>query len=173
MDPTLTASTPQVPEYQREKLEAAILFFLKGANNGHLGKTKLMKMLYYADFDHMERHGSPITGARYVKMPQGPVPRKAFAVLDEMELSRKIISEKREVGRYTQTKYEPLVEPSLSTLDSDELRTLKRVALQWADEPLSRIVSATHGESPWLSVGMGEVIPYDLARFRSALNMNF
>ena len=161
-------------EYRPEKLEAAILFFIDRANNGYLGKTKLMKLLYYADFDHVERYGVPITGAHYRKRPQGPVPDKAFELLDQMasDNDRRITVEPRGVGPHMQYRYQVLVEPDLHIFTPPERATLEQVVARWEYEPLSRIVAATHSEAPWLAVRMGEEIPYSLAHFRSSLNAN-
>lgn len=158
--------------YAPDKLEAAILFFIDRANNGHLGKTKLMKLLYYADFDHMERYGKPITGARYCKLEQGPVPAEALDRLERMAVQRKIRVEQRSLGSYSQFRYESEIEPDLSLFSESEKETLKHVVDRWAHEPLSRIVAATHAEAPWLSVRLGEHIPYSLAHYRSSLNLN-
>ncbi len=157
-------------EYDPEKLEAAILFFIERANNGHLGKTKLMKLLYYADFDHMERYGEPITGARYRKFDQGPVPGEALDLLKDMEVQGKISVEQRDLGLHTQFRYRSEIEPDLSLFSESEMATLKQVVDRWAHEPLSRIVAATHAEAPWLSVRLGDHIPYSLAHYRSSLN---
>jgi hypothetical protein len=63
--------------YSADKMQQVILFFLERINNVHLGRTKLMKLLYYVDFDHYERHGRTVTGAAYRKLPHGPVPQEA------------------------------------------------------------------------------------------------
>lgn len=160
-------------QYRPEKLEAAILFFLRRANNGHMGKTKLMKLLYYADFDHMERYGHPITGAHYRKLDQGPVPVEAFDLLTQMELEGKIRSEKRDLGPYTQFRYEAMEKPKKSLFEHSEVETLERVGERWENEPLNRIVAATHAEAPWLSVRMGEMIPYRLAYYRRSLGSDW
>lgn len=164
------AQTASDSDYDPEKLEAAILFFLERANNGHLGKTKLMKLLYYADFDHVERYGSPITGARYRKLDQGPVPNEAFDLLTQMAVWGTITVEQRETGPYVQYRYEARQDPDLSVFGPTEIETLRRVAARWGGESLSSIVSATHAEAPWLSVRMGQEIPYNLAHYRSSLN---
>ena len=39
------------------------------------GATKLNKVLYFADFAHVRRHGRPISGAEYQKLAHGPAPR--------------------------------------------------------------------------------------------------
>lgn len=169
----MVTNNPQLPRsrstYQKEKLEASILFFLKKANNGHLGKTKLMKLLYYADFDHAEQYGDPITGARYRKLSQGPVPIEAMNLLDEMAAEGKINVDECPSGPYKQFRYEALEEPNLNVFSDSELAILEQVVARWRDEPLSRIVAATHDEMPWLSVSMNEEIPYQLAQYRKSL----
>lgn len=158
--------------YDPEKLEAAILFFIERANNGHLGKTKLMKLLYYADFDHMERYGEPITGARYRKCDQGPVPCEALDILQNMEVQGKIRVEQHDRGLYVQFRYQSMSKPNLELFSDSEMATLEQVVDRWGHEPLSRIVAATHAEAPWLSVRLREIIPYSLAHYRSSLSLD-
>ncbi len=155
--------------FDREKLEEAILFFLDRANNGHLGKTKLMKLLYYADFDHAEQYGEPITGATYRKYPQGPVPVEASGVLDEMTRSGTIEVEERSSGPYTQFRFAALRHPNVQVFGDTELAILDDVVTRWEYVPLNSIVAATHAEAPWLAVGLHEDIPYHLAHYRRSL----
>ena len=54
------------------KLFNAILFFCKG----RVLKTKLNKLLFYADFKHFKEYAVSITGARYARIPFGPAPDK-------------------------------------------------------------------------------------------------
>jgi len=164
---------PTNPRYDRDKLKAAILYFLKRANNDHLGKTKLMKLLYYADFDHAERFGVPITGARYRKLPQGPVPMEAMQLLDELIAQHPhgaVKPEQRSSGPYVQNRYEALEEPDLDVFSESERLVLEQVVTRWEYEPLNAIVAATHAEAPWLAVSMNEMIPYHLASYRSSLS---
>ena len=71
--------------YTEEKLQQVILYFLEHINNVHLGRTKLMKLLYFVDFDHYEAHGVPVTGATYRKLPHGPYPDKVEKLIQMME----------------------------------------------------------------------------------------
>ena len=68
-----------------EKLQQVILYFLEHINNVHLGRTKLMKLLYFVDFDHYEAYGKSITGATYRKLPHGPYPDKGEKLIKRME----------------------------------------------------------------------------------------
>src|SRR5437879_12155223 len=75
----------QPHKFSEEKLQQVILYFLEHINNVHLGRTKLMKLLYFVDFDHYEAHGQFITGATYRKLPHGPYPDKIERVIGQME----------------------------------------------------------------------------------------
>src|SRR4029077_11187228 len=70
--------------YSEEKLQQVILYFLEHINNVHLGRTKLMKLLYFVDFDHYEAHGQSVTGATYRKLPHGPYPDKVEKLIEKM-----------------------------------------------------------------------------------------
>src|SRR3972149_5448628 len=66
--------------FQLSKIFNAIIFFCKG---GAL-KTKLNKLLFYADFKHFKEYTVSITGTRYAHVPFGPAPdyfNHYFAVL--------------------------------------------------------------------------------------------
>src|SRR5947207_7601192 len=90
---TLTAQSARVfivlvkrgeSKYSEEKLQQVILYFLEHINNVHLGRTKLMKLLYFVDFDHAEKYGRPVTGAVYRKLPHGPYPKDAEKLIARM-----------------------------------------------------------------------------------------
>jgi hypothetical protein len=57
------------------------------------GKTKLVKLLYLADFGSFREYGIPITGHRYIAMPNGPFPDDLNALLDDMVEKREIIKQ--------------------------------------------------------------------------------
>ena len=80
---TNTVSTVAA-NYSEEKLQQVILYFLEHINNVHLGRTKLMKLLYFVDFDHYEAHGVSVTGAAYRKLPHGPYPDKVEKLIAKM-----------------------------------------------------------------------------------------
>ncbi len=155
------------PDLKRAKLEQAILFFLNHANNPHLGKTKLMKLLYFADFDHFEQYEESITGARYRKLDHGPVPDDAWSAIEEMERAGRIERDDVRVGNYRQHHYETSEPVDLTVFSQTELDVLHRVAQRWANHTTKQIEAATHGEAPWVAVKRNEVIPYHLAHYRN------
>lgn len=155
------------PNLKSEKLEQVILFFLHRANNSLLGRTKLMKMLYYADFDHFEAYDEPITGARYRKLEHGPVPDDAGEAIERMEHDGRIRCRDVIGEGYTQVRCDPVEDVNLDALTTTELDTLHQVVERWAHHSTKRIEAATHGEAPWLAVLPNEIIPYEMAYYRN------
>jgi hypothetical protein len=56
------------------KLKAMIRYFATYTDPRSLGKKKLMKLFYFADFEHVKKYASPITFDNYVHLEHGPVP---------------------------------------------------------------------------------------------------
>lgn len=158
-----------------ETYREAILYFLQACDNDYLGKTKLMKLLYYLDFDHYEQFNLSVTGDVYRKLPYGPVPSEAATVLDWLEWDGAIEHVRLSRGERLQDRYTPLREADLSIFAATERAVLERVAEAKATLSLATISEATHREAPWrLTNGIGSIIPYDYAHLRrSDLHRNW
>jgi uncharacterized phage-associated protein len=65
-----------ITDHKREKLLNLIVYFVKNTKN--CGKTKLFKLLYFADFECFKKTGKSITGLDYFTWPKGPVPIELF-----------------------------------------------------------------------------------------------
>jgi uncharacterized phage-associated protein len=159
--PTLTSE---------KKLQQVILFFLERINNTHLGRTKLMKLLYFVDFDHYEVHGRSITGAQYRKFPHGPYPKDADKLIERMKQAEMVREVKVPRGDFPQhrlitlnAKFDPAV------FSGEELQTLERVASRWVDATATQIEAATHNEAPWAATQEGKIIDYEMAEYRQPL----
>jgi len=156
--------------YSEEKLQQVIVYFLEHINNVHLGRTKLMKLLYFVDFDHQEAHGHSVTGATYRKLPHGPYPDKIENLIKKMETAGKVRQVNVEHKGFTQTrlltlgaKFDP------AKFSGAELQTLERVAADWADATAAQIEAATHREAPWAGTADGKTIDYEMAEYRRAI----
>ncbi len=68
-----------------KKYKNAVLFFAKKMQNGTLGKLKMMKLLYFLDFDFFEKYGRSVTGDSYLRFENGPVPQNAERILKMMD----------------------------------------------------------------------------------------
>lgn len=153
--------------FSAHKMEQVILFFLERINNVHLGRTKLMKLLYYVDFDHYEKHGQSITDAVYHKLPHGPVPKEAQKLIASMVTKGMVAPVRGRVAQFAQhrlitqgAKFDP------SVFDGEEIRTLEKVAADWEDANAAQIEAASHAEAPWAATKERAVIDYELACYR-------
>lgn len=156
--------------YSEEKLQQVILYFLEHINNVHLGRTKLMKLLYFVDFNHYEAHGQSVTGATYRKLPHGPYPDKIEKLIAKMVGSGLVRGVKVNHKGYAQHrlitlkgKFDP------AKFSGTELQALERVGADWADATAAEIEAATHREAPWAGTQAGKIIDYEMAEYRCAI----
>src|SRR3989338_6049 len=116
----------------QRKYKNAVLFFAKKIQNGTLGKLKIMKLLYYLDFDFFEKYGRSITGDEYLRFENGPVPRMAEKILKEMA-GKDIKITHREIGNgyKDQQHIEALRDFDVDSFTKEELLMLEDVASKW------------------------------------------
>lgn len=153
----------------REKYHQAILGFLCERDNRHLGKAKLLKLLYFLDFDHFAKYDVPVTGDTYVKLPYGPVPKHADEILAEMIRDGLLESETARVFDYAQERFSPgedgVYTPDV--LEQAERDMLAHICRNWKAVSRHAIVAAAPREAPWIAVEDGEEIPYVYAYYRN------
>ncbi|MDP3025843.1 MAG: Panacea domain-containing protein [candidate division Zixibacteria bacterium] len=152
----------------KKKFYNAILFFADRTGNIYFGETKLMKLLYFLDFNFFEKHGKSITGDQYVRWPHGPVPSQGKIVLKEMEKGGYINIKIAVVGRYKQKRIEQLRKFDHTVFNKDELEELTNVAETWKNATSSQIEEAAHDEVPWLCTRHCRYIDYRFALYRHA-----
>ncbi len=67
----------------RSKAINSMLYIIESLNDIGIPSDihKLMKLMYFADKDHLVKYGFPITGDTYIKLPYGTVPSFSNFVL--------------------------------------------------------------------------------------------
>lgn len=142
------------------KLLNAILFLCRG---GTL-KTKLNKLLFYADFKHFKDYTVSLTGARYVHLQYGPVPRNYdfyFAkLIDEQQLD----IEEFVIGQYIGENCISRREPNVGIFLDSEIKILAQVKEYFKDFNSSRIRDFSHRERGYSETQLGQVISYQYAK---------
>ena len=153
----------------QKKYKNAIIFFAKRIQNGTLGKLKMMKLLYFLDFDYFEKYGKSITGDEYLRFANGPVPRMAEKILKEMNgKDIKITTKKIGNGYKDQQHIESTSkEFDVNVFEKEELLMLEEIATKWEKFTGTEMKNASHGEAPWIATKPDEVIDYNLALYRN------
>lgn len=149
-----------------EKLYSAILFFCR---EGVL-KTKLNKLLFYADFKHYKGYAISITGARYAHIPFGPAP-------DNYEIYYGALSSQKAIEFIEETYPakrggEPVVgeiikavkKPDLSLFAASELRIMASVQEDFEKHNAREITDFSHKEVGYQETEDGGTVSYDYAK---------
>lgn len=143
------------------KFVNAILYFCSGTG---VFKTKLNKLLFYADFKHYHENAVSITGMRYVHLPYGPVPDKYelyFGALYHEENAIEI--EEHAYPEYVGEVLTAVREPNLNIFSPSELRVLASIRERFEDFDSTDISDLSHTERAYANTNRGEFIDYEYA----------
>jgi len=168
MDSKMPKKQTKVAKINLKKYKNVILFFANKIQNGTLGKVKLMKLLYFLDFDFFEKYGSSVTGDRYLRWEMGPVPEHAQKILKAMT-GKEITVSKRKMssGLNDQEHIETIDQFNLTLFSKEELLMMEKIADKWERFSGSEMKEASHGEAPWIATKPDEVIDYNLVYYRN------
>ena len=158
-----------VPKLHIEKFKNVLLYMLERcAGKPNVGETVLYKLLYFSDFNYYELYEEHLTGAKYRKLPFGPVPQKLDKLIQQMIESKQLQRVKTAYRGYAQTRYLPLVKADLQELKASETEVIDRVIEQMSDWSAASISQYSHKDIPWLASKKGEEINYELVFYREA-----
>lgn len=154
--------------HDREKLFNLVTYFVK--NTKQCGKTKLFKLLFFADFKCFKETGKSITGLKYFTWPNGPAP---------VELANEFKKPSEDFqGTFSITKFNDSdrlnINPRQGIKFEDkhftkkEIEIIKGVAYIYKEALAKDMVEVSHlRNSPWLktleSKGKNKFIDYALA----------
>lgn len=156
-----------VPTLQINKFKNVLLYILERcAGKPNVGETVLYKLLYFSDFNYYELYEEHLTGAKYRKLPYGPVPQKLDSILAKMIEKGQIQRVKTTYHGLPQTRYLPLEKADLTTLKASEKDIIDRVIEQMSDWSAAVLSNYSHGDKPWKASNDGEEINYELAFYR-------
>ena len=158
-----------VPTLQISKFKNVLLYILERcAGKPNVGETVLYKLLYFSDFNYYELYEEHLTGAKYRKLPYGPVPQKLDTIIGQMIEKGQLQRIKTVYHGYPQTRYLPLEKADLTELRASEKEIIDRVIEQMSDWSAAAISNYSHKDMPWLASKEGEEINYEFAFYRDA-----
>jgi uncharacterized phage-associated protein len=154
-----------------EKLKAMIFFFATNTDSNLLGKVKLMKLFYFADFGHVKKYGMPITYDNYINLEHGPVPSGILNIINAVEndidvarLADTISVETNEGSPMKRIKcYRKFTEEDTKYFSVSEMKVLKEVCDRFAHKNTKYLEDQSHKEAAWSKTNELQDIPYSLA----------
>lgn len=66
---------------RKQKLINALLYAVE--HNGRIGRTKLLKFIFFVDLIYYNQRGTTLCGTTYIHMPKGPAEAAAFQLTFE------------------------------------------------------------------------------------------
>lgn len=167
--PKIAEERISVPSIKVSKFKNVLLYILERcAGKPNVGETALYKLLYFSDFNYYELYESHLTGAKYRKLPFGPVPQRLDSIIQQMIEQNQLQRVKTKYHGHLQTRYLPLEKADLTELKASEKEVIDRVVEQMSDWSASAISNYSHKDLPWLASKEGEEIDYELAFYREA-----
>ncbi len=124
------------------------------------GSTRLAKTLFYADFLFYSKHGRSITGERYIRKPNGPMPDSMLAVRDQMVRDQELIVKVRDHLGFPQKRPIAIRQPALSEFSGEEIAMVNYVLSQLEGKSATEVSDLSHRFEGWQVAEDGEEIPY-------------
>lgn len=149
-----------------KKLSGMVLFF---AEKLQPWKTKLNKLLFYADFYNFSKTTKSISGVSYRAIEMGPVPDKFQSLFEYMSSSNIITVQTSYFCDGIGEKFVPATrafDPTIFT--PEELETLNFVCNKFSTTSTNDIIEISHQEKAWLENKDSK----NLIRYLDAFDLN-
>jgi uncharacterized phage-associated protein len=151
-------------EYDEAKFTEMLLYVADKLGDDRAGgATKLNKILYFAEFAHVRRHGRPISGADYFRLDQGPAPRRLKPVRQRLLDAGEAVLVEEDVLGYSLQRLVPRRHPDLTVLTPLEIQTIDDVLGDLANLTAKQVSDLSHEDPAWRHTEDMQTIPYELA----------
>ncbi|MBT8508704.1 hypothetical protein AZH53_09835 [Methanomicrobiaceae archaeon CYW5] len=128
-----------------------------------IGKTKLMKYIFFIDLIHFNQRGVKLFESSYIRMPNGPVDGGALSLASESNRFFDVSYPRSGAGNqtYEQYHFDLKMEPDLSLFTVYERMLLVMVLQALKGRTATTISSLTHQLRLWKEFTDGDEIPTD------------
>jgi hypothetical protein len=152
----------EFPIPDREKRFADLILYVSREciDDPTFSKIKLLKILFFSDFESFGIHGVPITGVPYKKMPYGPVPVDFRRIEEEMLRNKQIKIFSRRVYEHSSQRLFPLREPDLELLRARDISIVDGWIRFFWSKTAKEVSEYSHGKA-WTIARESELIPYE------------
>lgn len=155
----------KIAQKDSDKFLGELMLYIASRCTAHpkFGATKLNKILFFSDFIAFRQDGKPITGARYMKLEHGPVPRRLVPVLEHLIDERAaVIQEKPLLSGRRQKRLIALRDANLGLFTAPQIELVHKVIEAFQDATAEQVSDVSHSRI-WVIADENEDIPYEAA----------
>jgi putative zinc finger/helix-turn-helix YgiT family protein len=146
-------------KFNIDKFLNAVLYFCRIG----VPKTKLNKLLFYADFKHFKEYTVSISGARYAHVPFGPAPSDYDFYYPILIRQNAVQVEEVIYPQYRGENFVAKQEPNLNVFSDTELHILSLVKEFFKEFTATGMSKYSHEEKGYKDTETGELISYAYA----------
>ena len=147
--------------FDYEKFCDMVLFFANKIPG--LLKTKLMKLLNYADMLYYKSFGISMSGTKYAHLPYGPAPQNFDILFGALAIDKVAHIEVSYENGYENHKVIPEAKPI--SLSENELKILNQIYNKFEGFNSKEISEYSHKEKGYLKTNRGDLISYKYAKY--------
>ncbi|HPE54867.1 MAG TPA: DUF4065 domain-containing protein [Bacteroidales bacterium] len=132
-----------------QKFTEMVVFF---AENLKPWKTKMNKLLFYADFEMFRQTGFSISGIKYRAIPMGPVPENFNSIFEYLANRDEIDIYYTEFENGTGEQFKPRQGRAFDVelFSKQEMSVLNQIAQRFQNIGTSEIIEFSHREKAWI-----------------------
>lgn len=148
--------------YDPERLAELIVYIAERSfGDPRFGKTKLNKILFFADFGSYRRNGASITGATYQHLPQGPCPHQLLPVI--ASLGDSVAWAKRNTMAGVQEQLVALRPAKVELFAGSEIALVEEILDEFRGLTNQQVSALSHETLAWRLTSDRQEIPYEMA----------
>lgn len=145
-----------------DKFKQMYLYILSKFKKNGIPKTKLAKLLYFADFRHFYNTLESMSGVLYRCKDYGPLADPFLELTEDMSESGEIQIECLSGGANMISIKSTTFNNTYDLLSKEELEEIDDICEKWKNIDTKQIVNYTHQQKPWMACRKDEIIPYEL-----------
>jgi Protein of unknown function (DUF4065) len=150
----------QKPKGEQRLRELILYIASKCESDPYFGATKLNKILWLSDVTAYAQTGKPITGVEYMRVYNGPVPRRFLPVKEKMLDAKEIKERQQKIGGGTQNRIIALRDPNLSLFSAAEISQVDEI-IGFCEGKSATDLSEMSHLCGWRMANFREGIPYE------------
>lgn len=149
-----------VPKKEDRFKELVLYIANECVDDPTFSKTKLLKILFFSDFESYGMYGTPITGMPYRKLPFGPCPVDFPRIQEEMVRTKLIAIHARRVYDLSSQRVLPLQRSTFNLLSGRDVAIVNGWIRHFWKWTAKRVSEYSHGKA-WSLAQESKLIPYE------------